>query len=74
MNGNSYKQGAKNHINFRLHVQIDTIKQTHKNNRIIHRNKTNKPVNPSLHKLTGNAHFCTLNAKGLSMKHFFVMN
>ena len=74
MNGNPYKQGAKNHINFRLHVQIDTIKQTYKNNDHIHRNKTNKPVNPNLHKLAGNAHFCTQNAKGLSMKPFLVMN
>ena len=49
----------KNHFNFRLHVEIDTIKQTDKNNDHIHRNKTNKPVNPSLHKLAGNTHFCT---------------
>ena len=51
---NSSCAGYKNHFNFRLHVQIDTIKQTDKNNDHIHRNKTSKPVNPSLHKLTGN--------------------
>ena len=60
----------KNHFNFRLHVEIDTIKQTDKNNDHIHRNKTNKPVNPNLHKLAGNTHFCTQNAKGLCMKPF----
>ena len=36
--------GAKNHFNFRLHDQIDTIKQTDKNNDHIQRNKTNEPV------------------------------
>ena len=36
--------GEKNHFNFRLHDQIDTIKQTDKNNDHIQRNKTNKPV------------------------------
>ena len=54
---NSGSAGYKNHFNFRLHVQIDTIKQTDKNNDHIHRNKTSKPVNPSLHKLTGNTEF-----------------
>ena len=47
---------AKNHFNFRLHDQIDTIKQTDKNNDHIQRNKTN--VRFKLHSLTGNAHFC----------------
>ena len=61
----------KNHFNFRLHVEIDTIKQTDKNNDHIHRNKTNKPVNPSLHKLAGNTHFCThTKCHWLGMKPF----
>ena len=55
MNETRTKQDPyKNHFNFRLHVEIDTIKQTDKNNDHIHRNKTSRPVNPSLHKLTGN--------------------
>ena len=63
--------GHKNHFNFRLHVEIDTIKQTDKNNDHIHRNKTNKPVNPSLHKLAGNTHFCThIKCHCLGMKPF----
>ena len=46
MNETRTKQDPyKNHFNFRLHVEIDTIKQTDKNNDHIHRNKTNKPVN-----------------------------
>ena len=39
-----WAEGPKNHFNFRLHDQIDTIKQTDKNNDHIQRNKTNKPV------------------------------
>ena len=63
MNETRTKQDPyKNHFNFRLHVEIDTIKQTDKNNDHIHRNKTNKPVSPSLHSFTGNTHFCSQNA------------
>ena len=59
MNETRTKQDPyKNHFNFRLHVEIDTIKQTDKNNDHIHRNKTNKPVNLKLHNFTGNTHFC----------------
>ena len=51
--------GAKNHFNFRLRDQIDTIKQTDKNNDHSQRNKTNEPVRfERSHKLAGNAHFC----------------
>ena len=61
----------KNHFNFRLHVEIDTIKQTDKNNDHIHRNKTNKPVSPSLHSFTGNTHFCSQNATAKAWNLFW---
>ena len=68
---NSGSAGYKNHFNFRLHVQIDTIKQTDKNNDHIHRNKTSKPVNPSLHNLTGNTEFKTHKMPELRHETFF---
>ena len=72
MNETRTKQDPyKNHFNFRLHVEIDTIKQTDKNNDHIHRNKTNKPVNLRLHNFTGNTHFCTyIKCHCLGMKPF----